>query len=128
MDILLHGIETIESDAGPRPVETIDTGIIGLVFTAPDADPELWPLDRCVAVHGLAGFPGGLGKGGTGQDAFDAIFDQATRASQTVVAVRARRVPMLPLPGRTCWARRWLGPACTRSGTPRPNWRSNRNS
>ena len=61
MDIYLHGIETIESNNGPRPVETIDTGIIGLVFTAPDADAELWPLNKPVAVHGYSGYPGGLG-------------------------------------------------------------------
>jgi phage tail sheath protein FI len=88
MDIYLHGIETIESNSGPRVVETIDTGIIGLIFTAPDADLVLWPLNKCVAVHGYAAFPGGLGTAGTGADAFDAIYDQASRASATVVAVR----------------------------------------
>lgn len=88
MDIYLHGIETIESNAGPRPVETIDTGIIGMVFTAPDADAGLWPLNKCVAIHGFMGFPGGLGDNGTGPDHIEAIFDQATRASQTIVGVR----------------------------------------
>src|SRR5690606_27523972 len=38
--------------------------------------------------HGYQGFPGGLGTAGTGADHIEAIFDQATRASQTIVAVR----------------------------------------
>lgn len=88
MDIYLHGIETIEKNDGPRPVVTIDTGIIGLVMTAPNADADLWPLNKCVAIHGYQGFPGGLGTAGTGPAAIEAIFDQATRASQTIVAVR----------------------------------------
>lgn len=87
-DIYLHGIETIESNSGPRPVETIDTGVIGLVFTAPNADPLLWPLNKCVPIHGFQGFPGGLGSTGTGADAIKGIFEQATRASQTIVGVR----------------------------------------
>ena len=88
MDIYLHGIETIESSNGPRPVETIDTGVIGLIFTAPFANTITWPFNKCIAIIGESGFPGQLGPSGTGADAFDAIFDQATRASQTIVAVR----------------------------------------
>ena len=47
-DIYLHGIETIERNDGPRPVEAIDTGVIGMVITAPDADATVWrvtPID-----------------------------------------------------------------------------------
>jgi phage tail sheath protein FI len=87
-DIFLHGIETIENTNGPRPVATIDTGVIGMVFTAPDADAGIWPLNTPVAVYGYSGFPSGLGVNGTGPDQFQAIFDQASRASQTIVAVR----------------------------------------
>jgi phage tail sheath protein FI len=87
-DIYLHGIETIEKNSGPRPVQTIDTGIIGGVFTAPNADPAIWPLNTVVPVLGYQGLPGGLGSTGTGADMFDGIFDQATRASQTILAVR----------------------------------------
>ncbi len=60
------------------------------VFSSPhpDADEELWPLNKCVAVHGYSGYPGGLGLTGTGADAFDAIYDQASRASATIVGVR----------------------------------------
>jgi phage tail sheath protein FI len=87
-DIYLHGIETVEKDSGPRPVATIDTGVIGLVGTAPDADELLWPLDTPIAIHGINDVPEGLGEAGTLLDAINAIFDQATRVSQTVVVVR----------------------------------------
>jgi uncharacterized protein len=87
-DIYLHGLQTIESNNGPRPVQTINSGVIGIVFTAPAADPAIWPLDTPVAVYGYQGFPSGLGTTGTGADAFEAIFKQATRASQTIVGIR----------------------------------------
>jgi len=88
MDIYLHGVETIEKSDSPRPVQTIDTGIIGLIGTADLADDELWPLNTPIPIYGYDGFPGGLGSSGTLPDAIKGIFDQATRASQTVVVVR----------------------------------------
>ncbi|MBN9308794.1 MAG: phage tail sheath subtilisin-like domain-containing protein [Devosia sp.] len=87
-DIYLHGIETVEKDSGPRPVNTIDTGVIGLVGTAPDADDTLWPVDTPIAIHGINDVPEALGATGTLLDAINAIFDQATRVSQTIVLVR----------------------------------------
>ncbi len=87
-DIYLHGIETVEKDSGPRPVNTIDTGVIGLVGTAPDADELSFPLDTPVAIHGINDVPEGLGAAGTLLDAINGIFDQATRVSQTIVLVR----------------------------------------
>ncbi len=87
-DIYLHGIETIEKNDGPRPVATIDTGIIGMIGTAPDADADLWPLNKPVAVFGYNGTPQGLGSNGTLADMISGILDQATRASQTMVIVR----------------------------------------
>lgn len=33
----LHGVEVLEIDAGPRPVRTVRSGVIGIVGTAPDA-------------------------------------------------------------------------------------------
>lgn len=87
-DIYLHGIETIEKNDGPRPVQTIDTGIIGLIGTAPLANAALYPLNTVVPIYGYAGLPGGLGATGTLPDAIDGIFDQATRASQTILLIR----------------------------------------
>lgn len=87
-DIYLHGVETVEQNNGPRPVETIDTGVIGLLGVAPDADPVLWPLNTVVPIYGAGGEVKGLGATGTLKDAIDGIFDQAGRVSQTVLVVR----------------------------------------
>lgn len=87
-DIYLHGVETIESSFGPRPVQTIDTGVIALIGTAPDADETLWPLDKSVPIYGANGPVEGLGETGTLADAINGIFDQATRVSQTILVVR----------------------------------------
>ncbi|NCD17647.1 MAG: phage tail protein, partial [Actinobacteria bacterium] len=38
-DAFLHGIEYIEIDDGFRQIETIRTSVIGLIGTAPAADP-----------------------------------------------------------------------------------------
>ncbi|CCF19173.1 Phage tail sheath protein FI [Pseudorhizobium banfieldiae] len=87
-DIFLHGVETIERNNGPRPVETIDTGIIALIGTAPDASDTLWPINQVVPVYGSNGPVTGLGETGTLLDAIEGIFDQAGRVSQTVLVVR----------------------------------------
>lgn len=87
-DVFLHGIETIEQNDGPRPVNTIDTGIIGLTCTAPLADDTLWPKNKPIPIFGYNGTTAGMGSTGTMKDAVEGILDQATRASQTIVVVR----------------------------------------
>lgn len=87
-DIYLHGVETVENTNGPRPVFTIDTGVIGLVGTAPDANETLWPLDKAIPIYGAGGAVQGLGVAGTLRDAVEGIFDQAGKVSQTVLLVR----------------------------------------
>lgn len=87
-DIYLHGVETVERNNGPRPVETIDTAIIGLVGTAPDASDDLWPLNTLIPIYGSNGEVAGLGGAGTLKDSIDGIFDQAGRVSQTICVVR----------------------------------------
>lgn len=37
-ETFLHGVEVVEIDAGPRPVQTVRSGVIGIVGTAPGAD------------------------------------------------------------------------------------------
>jgi len=86
-DLVLHGLETIEGSSGPRPVQTIDTGVIGLVGTAPEANATLWPLNTPVPIYGSSTIQG-LGSAGTLMDALEGIFDQAGKVSQTVVVVR----------------------------------------
>jgi phage tail sheath protein FI len=90
-DIYLHGVETAENTNGPRPVMTIDTGVIGLVGTAPDASDQLWPLDTVVPIYGSNGAVQGLGADGTLKDAIEGIFDQAGRVSQTILVVRVEQ-------------------------------------
>lgn len=40
-ETFLHGVEIIEIDAGPRPIQTVRSSVIGLIGTAPDAQPEV---------------------------------------------------------------------------------------
>jgi len=89
MDIFLHGIETQEKDAGnPRFVATIDSGIIFLVGTAPEASDTLIPVNQPQVVRGYNGLPSGLGGTGTLPDQLENILAQAGRMSQTVYFVR----------------------------------------
>ncbi|MBB4267360.1 phage tail sheath subtilisin-like domain-containing protein [Roseospira visakhapatnamensis] len=89
MDIFLHGIETQEKDAGnPRFVATIESGIIFLVGTAPDASDDLIPVNQPQVVRGYTGLPAGLGSTGTLPDQLENILAQAGRMSQTVYFVR----------------------------------------
>lgn len=84
-DQFLHGIETIENDAGGRPVQTVKSSVVGLIGTAEDSDPTNWPLNKPILITGERGVPQGLSAAGELRDALDATFDQA---SATVVAVR----------------------------------------
>lgn len=56
----LHGVEVIEIDAGPRPIKTVRSSVIGLIGTAPDADPALFPLNTPVLIAGKRSEAAGL--------------------------------------------------------------------
>ncbi|MGJ4945057.1 phage tail sheath subtilisin-like domain-containing protein [Bradyrhizobium sp. HKCCYLS1011] len=81
----LHGIETIELDSPSGPVETVKSNVIGLVGTAPNADPDIFPLNTPVAVFADALKAGQLKSDGTLLDAVDAIYSQK---SAVVVVTR----------------------------------------
>jgi phage tail sheath protein FI len=85
----LHGVEVIEIDAGPRPIQTVKSSVIGIVGTAPDADPAAFPLNTPVLVAGSRKEAAGLDTTGNGAgtlpQAMDGIFDQA---GAVVVVVR----------------------------------------
>src|SRR5512146_2749715 len=85
----LHGIEVLEVDDGLRPIPIVETAIIGLIGTAPDADETAFPLNEPIAIIGnprQAADLDTVGDGaGTLKDAIDGIFDQA---GATVVVVR----------------------------------------
>jgi phage tail sheath protein FI len=81
----LHGVETIELDSPAGPVETVKSNVIGLVGTAPNADPSIFPLNTPVAVFADALRAGQLKSDGTLLDSVDAIYSQK---SAVVVVVR----------------------------------------
>lgn len=79
-ETFLHGVEVLEIDTGPRPIRTVRSGVIGIVGTAPDADPVAFPLNTPVLIAGSRGVSAKLdtvGDGlGTLPSALDGIFDQ----------------------------------------------------
>ncbi len=87
----LHGVELIEIDDGPRPVRTVRSSVIGLVGTAPDADPLAFPLNKPVLIAASRAQAArldvsvGQAKAGTLPNAMDLIFDQI---GAVVVVVR----------------------------------------
>ncbi|MEW6490368.1 MAG: phage tail sheath C-terminal domain-containing protein [Thermodesulfobacteriota bacterium] len=88
-ETFLHGVEVVEIDSGPRPIQTVRSSVIGIVGTAPNADAAKFPLDTPVLVAGSRREAAGLDTVGTGLGtlpaALDAIFDQA---GAVVVVVR----------------------------------------
>ena len=91
----LHGIETVDVTSGGRPVETLRSAVIGVIGTAPDADPVRYPLNEPVLhVGGAEAFgPGGIGEAlgttGTLADGFDAILKQGVGITAAIIRVEA---------------------------------------
>ncbi|MGF7190653.1 phage tail sheath protein FI [Robbsia andropogonis] len=81
-----HGVRVQEITAGPRPIRTVSTSIIGVVCTAPDADATTFPLDTPVLVTDVVAALTKSGKEGTLRKTLDAIGKQ-TRAVTVVVRV-----------------------------------------
>lgn len=90
VDQFLHGVEVIEIDGGSRPIATVRASIIGIVGTAPSADPAAFPLNTPVLIAGSrreAALLDTIGTGlGTLPGAVDTILDQ-TGAIIVVVRV-----------------------------------------
>lgn len=88
-ETFLHGIEVIEIDAGPRPITTVRTSVIGIVGTAPNADAAAFPFNTPVLVAGSRREAANLDLLGTGEGtlpaAMDSIFDQS---GAVVIVVR----------------------------------------
>jgi hypothetical protein len=76
----LHGVEVVEIDAGPRPIQTVKSSVIGIVGTAPDADATVFPLNTPVLIAGsrleAAKLDTTGNNSGTLPAAVDAIMDQ----------------------------------------------------
>lgn len=89
-DTFLHGVEVVEIDAGPRPIQTVRSAVIGIVGTAPRADATAFPLNTPVLISGSRADAAKLlantgASNGTLPDAIDSIFDQA---GAVIVVVR----------------------------------------
>jgi phage tail sheath protein FI len=76
----LHGVEVIEIDDGPRSVRTVRSSVVGIVGTAPNANPAAFPLDTPTVIAGsrrTAALLDTLGtREGTLPNAVESILDQ----------------------------------------------------
>src|SRR5450830_540802 len=85
-----HGAEVVESKDGVRVIEVQDISTIGVIGTADDADPAVFPLNTPVLITGQAAQIAALAptnaKNGTLPEAIDGIYDQA-KAQVVVVRV-----------------------------------------
>jgi phage tail sheath protein FI len=70
----LHGIRGTVIDDGARPVRVLRSSAIGIVGTAPDADPLKFPLNTPVLIAGNAREAAMLGTTGTLPKALERIF------------------------------------------------------
>lgn len=90
----LHGVQVVDVDDGSRTISVASTSVIGIVGTAPKADPTAFPLNTPVLIPGsqaLAAklvsptYAGQATTDGTLPDALDSIFDQS---SAVIVVIR----------------------------------------
>ncbi|SFO51500.1 hypothetical protein SAMN05216567_10130 [Variovorax sp. OK605] len=72
-----HGVRVIEITEGTRPIRVINTSIIGLIATAPDADAATFPLDTPVLVTNVYNAMAKAGTTGTLKKTLEAIASQA---------------------------------------------------
>ncbi|MFW2077504.1 phage tail sheath protein [Acinetobacter sp. ULE_I010] len=76
-DTYHHGIRIVEINEGSRPIRTIATAIIGLIATAEDADPLMFPLNTPVLITNLQTAIAKAGISGTLKTALQAMANQA---------------------------------------------------
>ncbi|KZN57477.1 tail protein [Pseudoalteromonas luteoviolacea CPMOR-1] len=85
----LHGVQVLELNDGPRPIQTASTSVIGIVGTAPDADANAFPLNTPVLIAGNMTEAAKLDPQDSGRgtlpQALDAIFDHC---GAVIVVVR----------------------------------------
>lgn len=73
-----HGVRVIEINEGTRPIRTVATAVVGMVCTAQDADPAVFPLNKPVLLTDVLTASGKAGEAGTLAKSLDAIADQAS--------------------------------------------------
>lgn len=79
-----HGIRVHEINEGVRPIPTVSTAVVGMVVTAEDADPELFPLNTNVLVTDAYAALDKAGDTGTLARSLEAILDQTKPLIQVV--------------------------------------------
>jgi phage tail sheath protein FI len=82
----LHGVRVLEINEGTRPIRTVSTAVVGMVCTAEDADPLVFPLDTPVLITNVQTAVGSAGTTGTLAKSLQAIADQ-TKPFTIVVRV-----------------------------------------
>ena len=70
-----HGTRLSESNELPVLVRIAQTSIVGLIATAPDADPVKFPLNTPISVRAATDIAE-IGDAGTAKDAVDDVYDQ----------------------------------------------------
>lgn len=84
-----HGTKVQELNDGTRPIAVVNTSIIGVVVTASDADPFVFPLNTPVLITNPQNALNNAGKSGTLSPTLQAIADQANAG---VVVVRVEQL------------------------------------
>lgn len=86
-ETFLHGVEVLDIDSGARPISTVQTSVIGIVGTAPDADPLAFPLNTPVLIAGSKLEAAKLDITGAGLGTLPAALDSILDQSGAVVIV-----------------------------------------
>jgi Phage tail sheath protein FI len=73
-----HGTRTTEITEGTRYLRTVNSGIIGLVATAQDADAEVFPLNKPVLITNIRNAIGKAGTDGTLAQTLQIIANQTS--------------------------------------------------
>lgn len=90
----VFGISITQTDGEARTAVTANMSVVGLVVTAPDADPTVFPLDTPVTFYSDdVNYTGKLGAAGTAYDAIAGINEQlgTFQVAAQVVLVRAQQ-------------------------------------
>lgn len=88
-DSYFHGVRVLELNEGTRPIRTVSTAVIGMIATAEDADPTVFPLDTAVLITDPQGAVEKAGTKGTLARSLQAIADQ-TGAAVVIVRVETK--------------------------------------
>lgn len=81
-----HGVRVLEINEGTRPIRTVSTAVVGVVCTAEDADPSMFPLNTPVLLTNVQSAIAKAGTKGTLAATLQAIADQ-TKPLTIVVRV-----------------------------------------